>query len=63
MGFLFMRQLAMNQKEWKELCKVDRKAAYFWYNKVKKILKSKEFESDERTDENADTIHHLRDTE
>ena len=53
----------MNRRQWKELCKTNSKAAYFWYNKVKKILKSKEFESDERTDLNATDIHHLRDTE
>lgn len=53
----------MNRKEWKELCKVDRRAAYRWYNKVRKILKSKEFESDERTDKDARVIHHLIETE
>ena len=53
----------MNQKEWKEFCKTNRKEGYYWYNKVKKILLSKEFEFDERTDLNADIIHHLRDTE
>lgn len=37
----------MNRKQWKELCKTDSRAAYFWYNKVKKFLNSKEFESDE----------------
>ena len=53
----------MNQREWKEFCKVDPRAAYFWYNKVKEKVRSGEFNSDNRTDENADTIHHLRDTE
>ena len=53
----------MNRKDWKDLCKVDRTVAYHWYNKVRKLLKSKEFESDPRTDKDAKVIHHLRDTE
>ena len=53
----------MNRKEWKEFCKTNPKEGYYWYNKVKKKVRSKEFEFDERTDLNADTIHHLRDTE
>ena len=53
----------MNRRQWKELCKVDHKAAFTWYNKTHKILMSKEFESDERTDKNAKVIHHLQDTE
>ena len=53
----------MNSKEWKELCSIDHKTAYFWYNKVKRILKSKEFESLENCDKDARVIHHLRDTE
>lgn len=53
----------MNRKEWDEFCKVDRAKAHFWYNKTKKKLLSKEFESDPRTDKDAKVIHHLRDTE
>lgn len=53
----------MNRKEWKEFCKIDSKTAYFWYNKARKKLLSKEFESDERTDLCANTIHHLQETE
>lgn len=53
----------MNRKEWKILCKVDKGKARFWYNKTRKKLLSKEFESDERTDKDAKVIHHLRDTE
>lgn len=53
----------MNRKEWKLLRKTDSSKAFFWYNKVKKKVKLKEFENDYRTDKNADTIHHLRDTE
>lgn len=53
----------MNRKEWKDLCKVDKAKAYYWYNIVKAKLLSKEFEFDERTDKDAKVIHHLRDTE
>jgi len=53
----------MNRKDWKDLCKVDRSIAYHWYNKVRKFLKSKEFESLENCDKDAKVIHHLRDTE
>ena len=53
----------MNCKEWKWLCSTDHKTAYFWYNKVKKFLRSKEFESLENCDIDAKVIHHLRDTE
>lgn len=53
----------MNRKEWKELCKSKQKEAYFWYNKARNKLLSKEFESDQRTDKDAKVIHHLIDTE
>ena len=53
----------MNRKQWKELRKANPREAYFWYNKVRKKLLSKEFESDERTDKDAKVIHHLQDTE
>ena len=53
----------MNRKEWKYLCKSDRKIAFLYYNKASKFLKSKEFESLENCDKNAVVIHHLRDTE
>ena len=53
----------MNQKEWKELCKVDKATAHYWYNKVTKKRTSKEFESLENCDKDAKVIHHLRDTE
>lgn len=53
----------MNRKEWKDLCKVDRNIAYHWYNRVNRILKSKEYESLENCDKDAKVIHHLRDTE
>ena len=53
----------MNIKEWQELCKIDKRAAHYWYNIVKSKLLSKEFESDPRTDKDAKVIHHLRDTE
>jgi len=53
----------MNRKEWKELCKVDKVKGYYWYNKTREKLLSKEFESDPRTDKEAKAIHHLRDTE
>lgn len=53
----------MNIKEWQELCKIDKRAAHYWYNIVKSKLISKEFESDPRTDKDAKVIHHLRDTE
>ena len=53
----------MNRKEWKELCKVDKVRAHRWYNKVRKLLLSKEFEFDERTDKDARVIHHLIETE
>lgn len=53
----------MNRKEWQELCKIDKRAAHYWYNIVKSKLISKEFESDPRTDKDAKVIHHLRDTE
>jgi hypothetical protein len=53
----------MNRREWTEFCKTDHKTAYFWYNKARKKLLSKEFESDSRTDKDAKVIHHLRDTE
>lgn len=58
-----MGQLAMNRKEWKEFCKLDKGKAHYWYNKARKKLLSKEFESDPRTDKDAKVIHHLRDTE
>lgn len=53
----------MNMKDYVELCKVDAKAGHIWYNKVRKILLSKEFESLENCDKDAKVIHHLRDTE
>lgn len=53
----------MNRKEWKNLCKVDKSAAFYWYNKVTKKRISKEFESLENCDLDAKVIHHLRDTE
>ena len=53
----------MNRKEWKELSKVDKAKAHYWYNKAKKKRISKEFESDPRTDKDAKVIHHLIDTE
>ena len=53
----------MNRKQWKDMCKADKRAANYWYNKVKAKLRSKEFELDQRTDKNARVIHHLRDTE
>lgn len=53
----------MNRKEWKELCKVDKAKAHYWYNKVKQKRLSKEFESLENCDKDAKVIHHLRDTE
>lgn len=59
----YLRYLIMNRKQWKEFCKTDPKEAYFWYNKARKKLISKEFESDERTDRDAKVIHHLQDTE
>lgn len=55
--------VAMNRKEWREFCKIDRSKAYYWYNKVTKKRTSKEFECDPRTDKDAKVIHHLRDTE
>lgn len=53
----------MNRKEWKELCKIDKAKAHYWYNKVTKKRISKEFESLENCDLDAKVIHHLRDTE
>ena len=53
----------MNRKEWKDLCKIDKAKAHYWYNKVTKKRISKEFESDPRTDKDAKVIHHLRDTD
>ena len=53
----------MNRKDWRELCKDNSKSAFAWYNKVRKMLLSKEFESLENCDKDAKVIHHLRDTE
>ena len=53
----------MNHSEWKELCKVDKATAHYWYNKVTKKRISKEFELLENCDKDAKVIHHLRDTE
>lgn len=53
----------MNRKEWKEFCNLDKAKAHSWYNKTKKKLLSKEFESLENCDLDAKVIHHLRDTE
>lgn len=53
----------MNRKEWKEFCKTNSKDAFIWYNRVRKLLKSKEFESSDNCDKDAKVIHHLRDTE
>lgn len=53
----------MNRKQWKEFCKTNPIEAYFWYNKTRKKLLLKEFESDERTDKDARVIHHLIETE
>mgnify|MGYP006330026047 CR=1 FL=1 len=53
----------MNRKEWKSLCKVNTKAAYYWYNRVRKLLKSREYESLDNCDKDATVVHHLRDTE
>lgn len=47
----------MNQKEWKTSGKF--KGKYEWYNKTRKIQKSLQYNSDEK----ANRIHHLRDTE
>ena len=47
----------MNQKEWKKSGKFPGK--YIWYNKTRKIQKSLKYNSDEK----ANRIHHLRDTE
>lgn len=47
----------MNQREWKTSGKFSGK--YVWYNKTRKIQKSLQYNSDEK----ADRIHHLRDTE
>lgn len=53
----------MNRKEWKDFCLLDRHKAYYWYNKSRQLLKSREFESLENCDKDAKVIHHLRDTE
>lgn len=53
----------MNMKDHAKLCKVDAKACRIWYNKVRKMLLSREFESLENCDKDAKVIHHLRDTE
>ena len=53
----------MNRKDWRELCKDNSKSAFAWYNKVRKMLLSREFESLENCDKDAKVIHHLRDTE
>ena len=53
----------MNRKEWKDLCKIDKSAAYHYYNIVRDRLLSREFESLENCDKDAKVIHHLRDTE
>lgn len=63
MGHLFMRQLVMNQKEWKQFCKIDKAKAHYWYNKVTKKRISRDFEQLENCDVDAKVIHHLRDTE
>ena len=48
----------MNRKEWLEFCNVDRKTAYFWYNKAEDIKKTLQYNSDP----NAIHKHHLFDT-
>ena len=53
----------MDRKQWKELCKIDKAKAYYWYNKVTRKRILKEFESLENCDKDAKVIHHLRDTE
>ena len=53
----------MNRNEWKELCKIDKAKAHYWYNIVTKKRISREFESLENCDKDAKVIHHLRDTE
>lgn len=53
----------MNRIEWKELCKVDKAKAHYWYNIVTKKRISREFESLDNCDKDAKVIHHLRDTE
>ena len=60
---LFYEVFAMNRKEWKKFCKVDKAKAHYWYNKVTKKRISKEFELLESCDVDAKVIHHLRDTE
>lgn len=62
-GILFYKVFVMNRKEWKAFCLLDRHKAYYWYNKVRRFLKSKEYESLENCDNSAKVIHHLRDTE
>lgn len=47
----------MNQKEWKTSGRF--KGKFEWYNKTRKIQKSLQYNSDEK----ANRIHHLRDTE
>lgn len=50
----------MDQREWKQLCKVDRCLLDFeYYNKTRKLQRSLQCNSDP----NAKIIHHLRDTE
>ena len=52
----------MNRREWKESCNFSNDS-YYWYNKVRKLLSSREFELLENCDTDARVIHHLRDTE
>lgn len=52
----------MNRREWKDSCNFS-SGSYYWYNKARKLLKSREYESLENCDRDAKVIHHLRDTE
>lgn len=53
----------MNMKDYAKICKADARAGRIWYNKVRKMLLSREFELLENCDKDAKVIHHLRDTE
>lgn len=50
----------MNQREWEQLCKLNKRLLDFtYYNNIRKLQKSLKYNQDP----NAVVIYHLRDTE
>ena len=49
----------MNRREWKDSCNFS-SGSYYWYNKARKLLKSREYESLERCKSDSSLARHRR---